>query len=166
MTWYSLATFIALSVNKMPPAAKCREISQNHVPHCSLYFLYFFFNHCWSTNCKHVICSHADNMGPINSYPVQCFKQRAERVICSCGVGVRNQIQKLLRDDRNLVYTSNDYGLLRNIHNARASINCNRKRNKWWWFQILPKSVEISEILSATAFLIRLMLANVCPFPV
>lgn len=94
MTLYSLATFIPLSVNKMPPAAKCREISQNHVPHCSLYFLYFFFNHCWSTNCKHVICSHADNMGPINSDPVQSpnreLKELFVHVVSVLGTKSRN----------------------------------------------------------------------------
>jgi len=133
----------------------------------STYNLYFLSNFCRNTcffrdHWWRTIRSNTHSTEPVYSHPVQYSNERVENIIGCYGIDHRHQSQELLSDRQSLINATNKYGSLCNVRNFRAFIERNRKYNKRlnFFFSWLSKFAEMSETLSATVFLIRLILAK------
>jgi len=115
-----------------------------------------FPDHWWRA-----ICSNTDSMGPVYSEHIQHSKERVENIIGCCGIHHSHQPQELLSDKVSSTPQINMASCaMSEMFVLSSSATENVTNDLTLFFSWLSKFAEMSEILFATMFLVRLILAK------
>ena len=130
------------------------------------YNLYFLSNFCRNTcffrdHWWRAICSNTFSTGTVYSHPVQYSNERVENIIGCCGIDHRHQSQELLSDKVSSTPRINmTCCATSEMSVLSSSATENITNDLTFFFSWQSKFAEMSETLSATVFLVRLILAN------
>ena len=134
----------------------------------STYNLYFLCNFCRNTcffrdHWWRAICSNTYSTGPVYSHLVQYSNERVENIIGCYGIDYyRHQSQELPVTDKVLSTPRMNMAscAMPEMSVLSSSATENITNDLTFFFSWLSKFAEMSETLSATVFLVRLILAK------